>query len=104
MVSKTGAILSVYQCVMTRSEPTLKCCISVLMSFSVSTFGISGLTILFKKDMKISGVIRSRKSKDRQDYGKQIIKNKKTHDDPHTTTHKFDLKKIEQRERTTNRE
>ena len=65
MVTKTGAILSVYQCVMTRSESSVKCCISVLLSYGVSTFDINGYIIWFNKHVKMSeGVTTSRKSKD----------------------------------------
>jgi hypothetical protein len=60
LVSKTGTILSVYQCVMTKSEPTVKCCISVLMPYSVSKFGIYGFTIWFKKHMMIRVITEHR--------------------------------------------
>lgn len=100
MVTKTGAILSVYQCVMTRSEPSVKCCISVLLSYGVSTFDINGYIIWFNKHVKMSeGVTTSRKSKDN---GK--TKPNRIQHVPQTTTYKFDLKKTEQRERTKNRE
>jgi hypothetical protein len=38
---------------MTKSEPTVKCCMSVLMSYGVSKFGIYGFTILVKKHIMI---------------------------------------------------
>jgi hypothetical protein len=38
---------------MTKSEPTVKCYISVLMSYGVSKFGIYGFTIWVKKHIMI---------------------------------------------------
>ena len=38
---------------MTKSEPTVKCCISVLMPYGVGKFGIYGFTIWVKKHIMI---------------------------------------------------
>lgn len=53
LITKTGAILSVYPCVMRKSEPTVKCCISLVMPYGVSKFGEYCFMIWLKTHMEI---------------------------------------------------